>query len=97
MFEIAMGIVVIALLIAYWGLVKRTANAAENLVGVATNAIEVVADTSNDSMKTYARDITIINAKKRAAQMAEIDKLGDIPSDKELDDLLAGVTKPEGE
>jgi uncharacterized protein (UPF0333 family) len=91
MLDIAIAIVVLAILVASWGLVKRSAAAAEQAVGVAVTAIEVVATTSEDSMKTYSRDITIINAKKRVEQKKEIDKMDDIPTDAELDDLLAGI------
>ena len=52
------------------------------------NTVNTLADTSDDSLQTYASDITISNAKKRSAQMDEISNIGSIVTNQEISDLL---------
>ena len=81
-------------IILFWATIKKATQATDGVLSMGINVVNTVSTTSNDSLKVYARDITILNAKKKTEQAAEIAKLGDIPTDDELDALLAGHIKP---
>lgn len=76
-------IAVAGLFILFWfrNPIKKTSALLENTVNT-------LADTSDDSLQTYASDITISNAKKRSAQMDEISNIGSIVTNQEISDLL---------
>jgi len=61
------------------------------------NTVNTLADTSDDSLQTYASDITISNAKKRSAQMDEISNIGSIVTNQEISDLLNKMNQSESE
>jgi len=88
------GIVAIALLIAFWSTIKRAGVALDKTIAVAVDVVDIVSDVSSDSMKTYSSKVSLNNAKVRGdmAQEAKAAKEVDgLATQKELDDLLAGI------
>ena len=82
-------VLVAGLFILFWfkNSIKKTAYLAEV-------AIDVTADTSEDSLKTYRNEISIMNAEKRSEQVGRISKLDTVVTNKEIEDLLASAGKP---
>ena len=93
MLELAYGIVVITLLITFWGLIKKLGTSAEKALNVGVVALDVISETSEDSLKTYQTDIKIMNGKKRTAQMAELKSMKAIPSVDDIDAMFEGLSK----
>ena len=67
-------------------------NPIKKVSALAENTVNTLADTSDDSLRTYASDITISNAKKRSHQMDDINNIGSIVTNQEISDLLAKMT-----
>ena len=82
--DIAIIIITLAALFYFKNLIKKAASLAEKTV-------EVVADTTDDSLSTYSNEVKILNAEKRSEQFARISKLDNVVSNQEIEDLLAGL------
>ena len=83
-------ILVAGLFLLFWfkNSIKKTAYLAEV-------AIDVTADTSEDSLKTYRNEISIMNAEKRSEQIARISKLENRVTNDEIEALLAAGSSTE--
>lgn len=93
MLELGYLIVIITLLITFWSLIKKIGTSAEKALNVGVIALDVVSETSEDSLRTYQTDIRIMNGKKRVAQMTELKSMEAIPSVEDIDAMFAGLSK----
>jgi len=94
MVELLIFIVGMAALITFWSSFKAAGNAISGSVNLATNAVATINETADDSLKTYAIDVSILNARKRKEQEAEIATLaagGKILSVEELKAKLGTI------
>lgn len=65
-----------------------------NLIGLIIDKTTYV---SEDSLSTYANEVSILNAKKRAEQAKDIQAIDIKLSNKDIEDLLNGLNKTKEE
>jgi hypothetical protein len=87
--ELSLIIIVVVVIFYFRRVLAKTANLAESTIGV-------LADTSDDTLHTYANDIHIANSKKRSTQKTELTKLSDdggIYTNNDITDILSAMNK----
>jgi hypothetical protein len=93
--DLAIAVVIIAMLIAAWGTIRKMLTAGESLAAGAATGITIISDGLEDTAQTYAHTVSVNNAKKRTDIMSELDDLGPIVSNQDIKDKLAGKAKAE--
>ena len=80
---------IVGLFLLFWfkDSIKGSAKTAET-------TINVINETSEDSLKTYRNDVLIANAEKRSDQVEQIGKIQNVVSNKEIEDLLYKLSQP---
>jgi len=77
-------LIIIIVLFYFKGVIGKSASVLEN-------TINVVADTTDDSLKTYGNEVRILNAEKRSEQVTRLNKLDHIVSNEDIEALLAAT------
>ena len=76
-------VLIVGLFLLFW--FKNSIKKSAYLLEV---AVDVTADTSEDSLKTYRNEISIMNAEKRNEQVLRIEKIQNRVSNSQIEELL---------